>query len=607
MGGGEWGVVKPEAARRTPLQSWQAQLAILFLLATPLAFGQAAQSAARPNPDQIQDAYRLRVESDLVVVRVVVRDAQGHVLPNLQKEDFRVFEDGKEQTIAQFAVENSTQQTTNASGPTSTPNSKAPVRYLALYFDDLDMPFDEITHAREAVDKYLTEAVTATTRVGIFTSSGSVRVEFTSDLAKLHAGLLKLQSKSRVGNGCPHISDYQAKMIVEWTPPPVEQDAAPNAAPSLGSDAMAVALDEAKNLCYMTGVNGRLIWMLAHRVLDQATWQAQYSLQGLSDVVNHAADMPGQRNVVFISPGFLTEELQSDLDAIIDRALRSEVVIGSIDSTGLAVGLTQSNARMQYDPLDPHLSSARRELQVEREQAALSVLDESASGTGGAFFHNDNDLNAGLRSATAISEISYILAFAPKKLKADGRFHRLKVTLREKHKGIAVLARRGFFAPQAGAKPEDALAESLRAAVLSTDELQDLPLDITTETSRSPESSMTQLAVMARMEVGTLHFKKDGDHNLNTLTFVSCVFDKDGLWVGGQQKKLPLDLGDDKLQQLRASPGVLMRSAFQLAPGTYSVREVVMDSEDHHLGALTRTLVVPDLQPKNAKSTQSGH
>lgn len=596
--------------RRVPPRSRKhglARLAVAFLLSASASFGQAAQPAGAGRPDQDQGAFRLRVESDLVVVRAVVRDAKGHVVGNLGKDDFRVFDDGKEQTIAQFAVENSTHPVESGSGQTSPTNSLAPTpRYLAIYFDDLDMPFEEVTRAREAVDKYLMATVNSTTRAGVFTSSGSVRVDFTSDMARLHAGLLKLQTKSRTGNSCPNITDYQAKMIVEWTPPPVEQGAAANAAPTLGSDAMAVALDEAKNVCYMQGVSGRLIWMLAHRVLDQATWQAQYSLQGLRDVVNHTADMAGQRNVVMISPGFLTEELQSELDAIIDRALRSEVVIGSIDSKGLAVGLTQSNARVQYDPLDAHLSSARRELQVEREQAALSVLDEAAGGTGGAFFHNDNDIAAGLRNATAVSESSYMLAFVPKKLKADGRFHALKVTLREKRKGVTVLARRGFFDPDAAAKPEDAPAESLRAAVLSTEELPDLPLDITTEISRSADSGMTQLAVMARLEVKSVHFRKDGEHNLNTLTFVSCIFDKDGLWVAGQQKKLPLELADDKLQQLRASPGVLMRSTFQLAPGTYSVREVVMDSEDQHVGALTRTVEVPDLQPQNAKSADQG-
>jgi hypothetical protein len=48
---------------------------------------------------------RLKVTSNLVVVRVVVRDAQGKPVKGLRKEDFKLFDAGKEQPIAQFEVE----------------------------------------------------------------------------------------------------------------------------------------------------------------------------------------------------------------------------------------------------------------------------------------------------------------------------------------------------------------------------------------------------------------------------------------------------------------------------------------------------------------------
>src|SRR6201999_1413363 len=48
---------------------------------------------------------QIKVTSNLVVVRVVVRDAQGKPVKGLRKEDFRLFDSGKEQPIAQFEVE----------------------------------------------------------------------------------------------------------------------------------------------------------------------------------------------------------------------------------------------------------------------------------------------------------------------------------------------------------------------------------------------------------------------------------------------------------------------------------------------------------------------
>ena len=63
-------------------------------------------------------------------------------------------------------------------------------------------------------------------------------------------------------------------------------------------------------------------------------------------------------------------------------------------------------------------------------------MAQVAEGTGGEFFHNNNDLKAGF-GRLAGSPGAYILAFAPKDLKPDGKFHQLKVTLAEKVRRIA--------------------------------------------------------------------------------------------------------------------------------------------------------------------------
>lgn len=52
-----------------------------------------------------QPQYQLEVTSDLVIVRVAVRDSQGKPVTGLAKEDFRLFDRGKEQKISQFEEE----------------------------------------------------------------------------------------------------------------------------------------------------------------------------------------------------------------------------------------------------------------------------------------------------------------------------------------------------------------------------------------------------------------------------------------------------------------------------------------------------------------------
>src|SRR6184192_329200 len=50
--------------------------------------------------------YTFKVNSDLVLVNVVVRDKKGALVRGLKQEDFTVLEDNKQQNITSFDFEN---------------------------------------------------------------------------------------------------------------------------------------------------------------------------------------------------------------------------------------------------------------------------------------------------------------------------------------------------------------------------------------------------------------------------------------------------------------------------------------------------------------------
>lgn len=300
--------------------------------------------------------------------------------------------------------------------------------------------------------------------------------------------------------------------------------------------------------------------------------------------------MPGQRNIIFVSSGFLSEELQVQLDAAVDRALRSQVTINALDPKGLSVGLQETDIHTGYTTTDLHLLSMQRDFLTTRERMATFVLAQVAEGTGGLFFHNSNDLSAGLREAAPLPEASYVLAFAPKDLKLDGRFHTLKVALKNTSPGVTLQARRGYFAPRKTGDRESDYQDEIREAVLSHVDTQQLPMDISTELSKV--SGKMEFSVMTHLDVKPIHFRREGDRNVCTLTFVSTVFDHDGNWVTGQQQQARLNLLDGTLHEMLTT-GVVMRTTFHLARGNYTLREVVTESEDHHLSATSRRVEIP--------------
>src|SRR5689334_21565779 len=52
-----------------------------------------------------QDAPTIKVDVDIVNVLASVRDKRGALIPNLEKQDFTVYEDGKQQEIKYFTRE----------------------------------------------------------------------------------------------------------------------------------------------------------------------------------------------------------------------------------------------------------------------------------------------------------------------------------------------------------------------------------------------------------------------------------------------------------------------------------------------------------------------
>lgn len=558
------------------------------------------------------------------MVRVVVRDANGKPVGGLQKEDFTVLDRGKQQSISQFEAESSATTSANqnvalVSGQGAVPSAKQmPNRFVALYIDTFNTTDQDMVYLRKAADQYLAANMHARDRVALFTSE-KMLADFTDDPQQIHAAVNNLKVSARAlprVHECPDLTDYQALRITEEENPD-NSDAWQMAldqarmcgirAPTLGSTGLSdegplADVKPPTNLPPMPAEdNGiaMIIRSMARNVVFQSELQARTNLQGLQRAVDYIAQMPGQRTVILISPGFLSESEKYTLDGLIDRALRSQVVISSLDPRGLAMLLQETDASQKWIAGNP--GTADR-LTSQREMAAQSVLAEVANETGGTFFHNNNDLRAGF-SALAGSPEDYILAFAPSDLKDDGKFHNLKVKLTEKHSGYSVQARSGYFAPrnEAEAAAEvkqqaifDAEAKEqaqLREAMFSRNVSQQLQVGLGGKISDS-QGGMRELSLIAHVNTGSLRFEKDGEHNVNTVTFVLAVFDPQDNLVSAQLKRAQLSVPDGQLEAVRKN-GISVNMRFQLKPGSYRLREVVTDSEDHHLTAISSELKVP--------------
>jgi VWFA-related protein len=574
------------APQETPPQSAPAKTDPSAAAPQAPATAEQGEVATRDNPA----TFRVRV--NLVLARVVVRDADGKVITNLKKEDFLLFDNRKAQVISSFSVETPGMHvvapTTTASdaAPGETPETAAtpkvtlPQRFVAMMFDDGHMAMEDTVFVRQAATKFF-GALAPSDRVGIYTTSGQLTQEFSDDRELLNKALLGIVARPVAGGGfhdCPDISYYQADLIENKS----------------DTQALAVATEDALQCAFngdprQTSAAQALAGSAAIRAVNAGDIQTEYAYRHVEETMRRLAGMPGQRVMVFVSPGFIPSTLQTETYDIIDRALHAGIVINTIDARGLYT------PDVLGDIADPPHDSFRTvgfktSYRVAAQFANSEVLGQLADGTGGTFFHNRNDVDEGMREAGAAPALAYVLGFSPQNLKIDGRYHTIDVKLANKLK-YKLQARHGYFAPKTVADPAEAAKQEVMAALYSQDEITDLPVDLHTQYFKK-DSVMARLAVLTHLDLRGIRFRKAEGRNRNDLTVATAIFDENGNFVTGGEKIVEMRLLDATYDKLSHS-GITVKSSFDVKPGTYLVRQVVRDAEGSQMAAKNGAVVIP--------------
>jgi VWFA-related protein len=561
-----------------------------------------AQSENKQNSAELisrDEPTTFKVNVKLVVVRAVVRDASGHAIGNLQKEDFQVFDKGKPQVITQFEVEQpgtmaararqtSTENPADILPGETIPNAgippAAPERFVAYMFDDVHLEFGDLARVREAAERHFS-TLRPTDRAAIFTTSGQTNLDFTDDRARLHETLVRLQPRpinsNSIGRECPQISYYQADLIVNKQDPDARQVAiieAGQCGPSIpGQPSIPL------------GNQAALVSAIAAGVLSAGQHESHVSLDSLKAVVHRVSRMPGPRSIVLVSPGFITPDLQYEYTDIVDHAVRSQVVISALDARGLYVVIPYGDASHQPAvapggsiPGDSPPPVTKTQYEMAAADAQDDLLAALADGTGGAFFHNNNDFDEGFRRVAQAPEYSYVLAFTPQNLKLDGSFHTLKITLKNPQK-LTLQARRGYYAPKNFANPDEQAKQEIEDAMYSQEELHNLPVRLHTQFFKASDDD-AKLVVLAQVDVKRLHFRKVEGRNDNVLTCVSALFNRNGNFIQGTEKTVTMHWKDETLEHKLAS-GITLKTSFDVKPGSYLVRLVVRDEQGQLMSA----------------------
>ena len=470
----------------------------------------APEMATRDEPT----AFQAKV--NLVMVPVVVRNPQGRAIGNLSKENFQLFDKGKPQEISRFTVEKIGApggHESKASGdqPAAVAEEKgAPVVVPERFVAYL---FDDV-HLNSGDLARVRDAadrhmatLEPADRAAVYAMSGEVSLDFTDDRTKLHEALLRVRPGVMVRAGA--LNDVELRTLA--------------------------------------------------------------SLANLKELIRRMAVAPGQRTIMFISPGFntLAPEYMQEKTDILERAIKANVIISTLDARGL------------YTDPAFDVSTRGSGTSLTAAIARADVLAELAAGTGGTFFQNSNDLDEGFRRLAAAPEYIYLLGFSPQNLKLDGSFHSLKVTLKNEA-GVSIQARRGYYAPKHLEDEAENARQEIESALFSRDEILELPVEMHTQFFKAGDQT-ARIAVLAHLNLRLFKFQKVEGRNHNEVTLVYGLFDRNGNYSQGIKKVVELRLKDETLERL--GQGITVRTSFDVKPGTYLIRLVVRDAEERKLSA----------------------
>jgi VWFA-related protein len=353
------------------------------------ALGAAGQSQNPTNPagdeskqehsQETTTTFQLHV--NLVEVYVVVRDSKGIPVPDLKKEDFRLYDKGKLQTITNFAVETPESRKKAAlakitkqigENPAETSEKALPPdHFVAVMFDDTHLTDGDLMYARNSVSQFL-DTLGPTERIGFYSTSGQFTHEFSADKEELKRSLVGLVSRPsgmNTPNRCPNVSYYMAHVVE-----------------TLNDQNTYQVIVEDTLQCAFGGDRNSLTQArsMAESAIRQAAAMGQADNNAVFDnvqaVLRRLTAMPGERAMIFVSPGFSLTENRDRYWRMVDEANRARILINTLDARGLyASGMGSiSGGGVPNQQLSSYRAAAQAEQSV--------VLQELADGTGALIF-----------------------------------------------------------------------------------------------------------------------------------------------------------------------------------------------------------------------------
>jgi VWFA-related protein len=545
----------------------------------------------------------LRVTTRLVQINVVITDKNGAPVRDLKKDDFAIFDQGREQKISFFSKESEdglpansaplpagiiSNRSTSVTSGGKVSAVQLPSSLTVILLDGLNTSFPDQRDAKDALIKFLSQLQPGD-RVAIYTLSNRLRIlhDFTSDTAALLEALAKHRNQESPALAASSYTDA-----------------------GTSSDDLDTFLNQANERIASFNQSQRTL----------------ATLEAFEAISRHVAGVPGRKNLVWLSGSFPAivgqtvglsslndlqkesmRQTNSNPNSIeqgasmpfgndarsfsldVQRALRVMNDVGiavyPVDARGLLGAFAVMPSMAASSPIRTSRQLGISNVDRRAEDQLLqtqSTMNEIADRTGGRAYMNTNDLTGAIRHAVDDGRVTYLIAYTPSHNEWNSQFREIKIKL--KKPGLEARYRQGYFAyPESPTDPktrEAALMEAVRAPLPAT------ALGLMARVADMPSPGNSHATVRVSLDAHEVAFKRNAQGRQAALIdLFLVVFDASGKAVHQEGQNIDLNLEDPVYDKLLQS-GINMTITPEAPPTSARVRVVVHDVSTGRVGSV---------------------
>jgi VWFA-related protein len=518
------------------------------------------------------------VEAAMVVVDVTVRDAKGKLIPDLKKEDFKVYEDNVPQDIVTFSAENVAIGPSYGGGPSATKpsessptrpaavvnlglNPRAPInkediagkRLIILFFDLSSLGTENLAYSIDAARDFVRRQTGPQDLMAIATYSSTLSLvqDFTNDRDLL---LKTLQSISSSESG--------------------EDEAASESA----SDTSTSSDSSSDEIFVPDSVQFNI-------------FNTDRRLSALETLAKMYREFPERKSLIFFSGGVTTTGVENNaqIRSAVDNANRSNMSIYTVDSRGL-VALPPGGDASQGSSRGGMFGGSgmmQRRNNLSGSQETMITLSHD---TGGRSFSDTNDLSLAMKQVQSDTNIYYVLGYFSTNRKEDGKYRKIRVELNRPN--VKISHRPGYFASKAfGQLTQQERDLQLSQAMNVERPFVDVPLILETDFFRK-DNKTVYVPISIELLGDGLEFEEKGANREGKFEFVAQATDAKGRVTGIARDSVVVKLPAERAEKIRAG-GIFYSTGFQLRPGEYNLKFLVRDNITGKLGSFEQPINAP--------------